>query len=78
MEQYSTFYQKTLKNQFKSETKHFEILEKEDNYIRVFYITGQFSSNMVYFRMKYSLPSYIYIYIYITVNRLLKMSTYGF
>ena len=45
MEQYSTFYQKTLKNQFKSERKLFEILEKEDYYIRVSDITGQFSKS---------------------------------
>ena len=52
---------KTLKkNQFKSELKRklFEILEKEDDYIRVSDIKRQFSNrNMVCFRMKYSLPS---------------------
>ena len=47
---------KTLKkNQFKSKLKRklFEILEKEDDYI-----TGNSQNcNMVYFHMKYSLPS---------------------
>ena len=52
---------KTLKkNQFKSKLKRklFEILEKEDDYITVSDITGNSQNcNMVYFHMKYSLPS---------------------
>ena len=47
LEQYSTFYQNTKKNQFKSELKGklFEILEKEDDYIRVSDTTVQFSKS---------------------------------
>ena len=47
MSVFSTFYQNTLKNQFKSKLKRklFEILEKEDDYIRVSDITGQFSKS---------------------------------
>ena len=63
---------KTLKkNQFKSELKGklFEILEKEDGYIRVSDITVQFSShNMVYFRNMYSLPSCLTLAINHTTN----------
>ena len=47
MSVFSTFYQNTLKNQFLSKLKRklFEMLEKEDDYIRVSDITGQFSKS---------------------------------